>query len=204
MPASTRDQPAGGRPLFSCFRANPRLLALIADLMGTAPRLAGHLSNHTSLFEAMLAPDFFEPMPDAKALAAELERALGRAGDVQDVLDAARHWAQARQFQIGLQVLLGLADGEATGPVLTDLAEIVLRALLPRVETWLAGQHGRVAAGRFAVLGLGKLGSRELTIGSDLDLIFIFDADETAQSDGPRPLPAATWYARLGQRLIRR
>jgi [glutamine synthetase] adenylyltransferase / [glutamine synthetase]-adenylyl-L-tyrosine phosphorylase len=194
--------PAGVQ-LFSLFRANPRLLALIADLMGTAPRLAGHLSRHTSLFEAMLAPDFFEPLPAAKTLAAGLERALARAGDVQDVLDATRHWAQARQFQIGLQVLLGLIDGDAAGPALTGLAEIVIQALLPRVEAWLAAQHGRVAAGAFVVLGLGKLGSRELTIGSDLDLIFIFDADEHAQSGGDRPLPAVTWYARLGQRLIR-
>ena len=104
--------PAGVQ-LFSLFRANPRLLGLVADLMGTAPRLASHLSRHVSLFEAMLAPDFFEPMPDGAALAGELERALARARDFQDVLDAARRWAQAREFQIGLQVLLGLVDGDA-------------------------------------------------------------------------------------------
>ena len=194
--------PAGVQ-LFSLFRANPRLLALVADLMGTAPRLAGHLSRHTSLFEAMLAPDFFEAVPHARALAAELDRVLGRSHDLQDVLDGARRWAQARQFQIGLQVLLGLVDGDRAGLVLTELAEIVIQALLPRVDAWLAAQHGRVAAGAFVVLGLGKLGSRELTIGSDLDLIFIFDADEAALSEGARPLPAPTWYARLGQRLIR-
>ena len=106
--------PAGVQ-LFSLFRANPRLLALVADLMGTAPRLAGHLSRHTSLFEAMLAPDFFEPIPAAGALAGELDRTLGRARDLQDALDATRRWAQARQFQIGLQVLLGLVDGAAAG-----------------------------------------------------------------------------------------
>ncbi len=194
--------PAGVQ-LFSLFRANPRLLALIADLMGTAPRLAGHLSRHTSLFEAMLAPDFLEPVPGAEELEAELDRTLERANDLQDVLETTRHWAQARQFQIGLQVLLGLLDGDAAGLVLTEIAEIVIRALLPWVDRWLAAQHGRVATGAFVVLGLGKLGSRELTIGSDLDLIFVFDADEAAHSDGVRPLPAATWYGRLGQRLTR-
>jgi glutamate-ammonia-ligase adenylyltransferase len=194
--------PAGVQ-LFSLFRANPRLLSLIADLMGTAPRLAGHLSRHTSLFEAMLAPDFFEPIPAPGALATELEQALARAGDLQDALDAARHWAQAREFRIGLQVLLGLVDGAAAGISLTAIAEIVIKGLLPKVEAWLAAQHGRVAGGAFVVLGLGKLGSHELAIGSDLDLIFIFDADEAARSDGPRPLPVPTYYARLGQRLIR-
>jgi glutamate-ammonia-ligase adenylyltransferase len=193
--------PAGVQ-LFSLFRANPRLLGLVADLMGAAPRLASHLSRHVSLFEAMLAPDFFEPLPDGAALAGELERALRRTRDFQDVLDAARRWAQAREFQIGLHVLLGLVDGDAASGHLTDVAERVIQALLPRAEEWLSAQHGRLAGGAFAVLGLGKLGSRELAIGSDLDLIFVYDAPDDARSDGARPLPAATYYARLGQRLV--
>ena len=193
--------PAGVQ-LFSLFRANPRLLGLIADLMGTAPRLAGHLSRHVSLFEAMLDPDFFEPLPDGAALAGELERALRRARDFQDVLDAARRWAQAREFKIGLHVLLGLLDGDAASGHLTDVAERVIQALLPHAEDWLSAQHGRVAGGTFMVLGLGKLGSRELTIGSDLDLIFVYDGRDDARSDGVRPLAAATYYARLGQRLV--
>jgi [glutamine synthetase] adenylyltransferase / [glutamine synthetase]-adenylyl-L-tyrosine phosphorylase len=193
--------PAGVQ-LFSLFRANPRLLGLVADLMGTAPRLAAHLSRHVSLFEAMLAPDFFEPLPDDAALAGELERALRRARDFQDVLDAARRWAQAREFQVGLHVLLGLIDGDAASGHLTNVAERVIQALLPRAEEWLSARHGRVAGGAFMVLGLGKLGSRELTIGSDLDLIFVYAAPDEARSDGARPLPTATYYARLGQRLI--
>jgi [glutamine synthetase] adenylyltransferase / [glutamine synthetase]-adenylyl-L-tyrosine phosphorylase len=193
--------PAGVQ-LFSLFRANPRLLGLVADLMGMAPRLAGHLSQHVSLFEAMLAPDFFDPLPERGALADELDRELRRARDVQDVLDAARRWAQGREFQIGLHVLLGLVDGEAASVRLTDVAEQIIQALLPRAEDRLTAQHGHLPGGAFVVLGLGKLGSRELSIGSDLDLIFVYDAPEHARSDGPRPLPAATYYARLGQRLV--
>ena len=193
--------PAGVQ-LFSLFRANPRLLGLVADLMGMAPRLAGHLSRHVSLFEAMLAPDFFERLPDPAALAGELDRALRRERDFQDVLDAARRWAQGREFQIGLHVLLGLIDGDAASGHLTDLAERLIQALLPRAEEWLSAQHGRLPGGAFVVLGLGKLGSRELSIGSDLDLIFVYDAPAEARSDGARPLPAATYYARLGQRLV--
>jgi [glutamine synthetase] adenylyltransferase / [glutamine synthetase]-adenylyl-L-tyrosine phosphorylase len=193
--------PAGVQ-LFSLFRANPRLLGLVADLMGMAPRLAGHLSRHVSLFEAMLAPDFFEPLPDGGALSGELDRALRRTRDFQDVLDAARRWAQGREFQIGLHVLLGLIDGDAASGHLTDIAERVIQALLPRAEHWLSAQHGRVPGAAFVVLGLGKLGSRELSIGSDLDLIFVYDAPDDARSDGARPLPAASYYARLGQRLV--
>ncbi|MDX1542288.1 MAG: glutamine-synthetase adenylyltransferase, partial [Geminicoccaceae bacterium] len=194
--------PAGVQ-LFSLFRANPKLLGLVADLMGIAPRLAGHLSQHVVLFDAMLAPDFFEPVPARAELAGELDILLGRARDFQDVLDAARRFTQGREFQIGLHVLLGLADGAAAGRPLTDVAEVVIEALLPRVESWLAEQHGRVEGGTFAILALGKFGSEELTFASDLDLIFVFDAPADARSSGERSLPAATWYARLAQRLVR-
>jgi glutamate-ammonia-ligase adenylyltransferase len=193
--------PAGVQ-LFSLFRANPRLLELIADLMGAAPRLASHLSHNTALFEAMLAPDFFEPLPDCAALVDELTLAHTRARDLQDVLDLTRRFAQAREFQIGLNVLLGQADGAEAGHALAEVADAVIKTLLPRVEAWLAQQHGVVPGGAFVVIGLGKLGSRELTLGSDLDLIFVYDGPEDATSDGPRPLPAQTYYGRLGQRLI--
>ncbi|MGI9502221.1 MAG: bifunctional [glutamine synthetase] adenylyltransferase/[glutamine synthetase]-adenylyl-L-tyrosine phosphorylase, partial [Geminicoccaceae bacterium] len=193
--------PAGVQ-LFSLFRANPKLLALVADVMGTAPRLADHLSHHVGLFDAMLAPSFFEVAAPPAELEAEFAGALKQAEDLQDALDAARRWAQAREFQIGMHILLGESDGEAASAPLTAIAEIVLRGLLPHVERWLERQHGRINGGSFAVLGLGKLGSKELSIGSDLDLIFVFDAEKGARSDGDKPLPAETYYARLGQRLV--
>ncbi len=193
--------PAGVQ-IFSLLRANPPLLTLLSDLMGAAPRLAGYLSRHVDLFESMLAPDFFEPLPQAAELERELDARLADARHLEEVLDLTRRWAHGRQFQAGLHVLLGVSDVRAAQACLTALAEVVLAALLPRAEAWLVPQHGRIAGGAFTVLGLGKLGSGELTIGSDLDLVFVFDAPPEARSDGPQPLAATTYYARLGQRLV--
>ena len=200
------DEFASGLPagvqLFSLFRANPRLLKLLADLMGTAPRLARQLSGNVDLFDAMLAPDFLERLPDRATLAAELASRQVDARDLQDRLDICRRWAHGRQFQAGLQVLLGIASAGTAAAMLAAIAEVVIGSLLPAAEDWLVAQHGQVPGGAFVVLGLGKLGSHELTVGSDLDLVFIYDAAEGLPSDGGRPLPAATYYARLGQRLV--
>ncbi len=193
--------PAGVQ-LFSLFRANPKLLSLVTDLMGIAPRLADHLSRHVGLFDAMLAPNFFEPPGSLADLEAEFRQMIAQADDLQDALDATRRWTQAREFQIGMQILLGQIDGAEASAPLTALAEITIRQLLPKVETWLADQHGHIEDGSFAVLAMGKLGSCELSIGSDLDLIFVFDAGPDQSSNGARPLPAATYFARLGQRLV--
>ncbi len=193
--------PAGVQ-LFSLFRANPKLLSLVADVMGIAPRLADYLSHHVGLFDAMLAPTFFELTASPAELEADFAAALKQADDLQDALDAARRWAQALEFRIGMHILLGMSDGEAASLPLTTIAETVIRGLLPHVERWLEKQHGQVTGGSFAVLGLGKLGSRELTIGSDLDLIFVYQTDDHTRSDGAKPLAADVYYARLGQRLV--
>ncbi|MCB9945194.1 MAG: bifunctional [glutamine synthetase] adenylyltransferase/[glutamine synthetase]-adenylyl-L-tyrosine phosphorylase [Geminicoccaceae bacterium] len=193
--------PAGVQ-LFSLIRANPRLLVLLCDIMGAAPRLARHLSNDTSLFEAMLAPDFFEGLPSAEELRSEFEARLVDARNIEDVLDIGRRWAHGRQFQTGLHCLLGLTETERSNETHTVIAEVIVNTLLPRAIDWLAEQHGVIDGGSFVIIGMGKLGSRELTTGSDLDLVFAYDAPTDAVSDGQRPLPAQVYYARLGQRLV--
>lgn len=63
--------------------------------------------------------------------------------------------------------------------------------------------YGRVAGGAFAVVALGKLGGREMTATSDLDLVFIYEHNaEATASDGPRSLAASAYFARTSQRFI--
>ena len=74
---------------------------------------------------------------------------------------------------------------------------------MKRVIEAFAAEHGRVGGGRVAVVALGKLGSREMTASSDLDLMLIYDFPaETGDSSGPRRLSPGLYYARLTQRLI--
>jgi glutamate-ammonia-ligase adenylyltransferase len=63
--------------------------------------------------------------------------------------------------------------------------------------------HGEYPGGRVAVVGMGKLGSFELTAGSDIDIILLYDYDDTAgESSGPKPLDATRYFTRITQRLI--
>ena len=79
----------------------------------------------------------------------------------------------------------------------------LIRALHRAVEENFAENHGRIRGQQTALLALGKLGGREMTATSDLDLIMVYDFDaEHPQSDGARPLYGAQYFARLTQRLI--
>jgi glutamate-ammonia-ligase adenylyltransferase len=194
--------PAGVQ-LFSLFHANPGLLALVAEIMAGAPRLAEHLAQHPGLLDSVLTQGFFAPLPDLTGLAAELDHAMTGVRDFEDTLDRLRRWAGERRFQVGVQLLRRALDGAQAGAALAEIAQTALAALQPRVEAEFARRHGRVPGGSFAVIGMGRLGSREMTLASDLDLILIYDAPPgTEISDGPQPLPVTAYFARLSQRLI--
>jgi glutamate-ammonia-ligase adenylyltransferase len=192
-----------GVALFSLFHANPGLLALVAEVMAGAPRLADQLAQHSPLLDAVLTEGFFAPLPDRCVLTSDLGRVLASARDFEDTLDALRRWAGERRFQVGVQLLRRAPDGAQAGAALADIAEAALASLLPVVEAEFARRHGRVPGGAFAVIGMGRLGSREMTLASDLDLILIYNAPPgTETSDGAHPLPVVSYYARLSQRLI--
>jgi [glutamine synthetase] adenylyltransferase / [glutamine synthetase]-adenylyl-L-tyrosine phosphorylase len=194
--------PAGVQ-LFSLFHANPGLLALVAEIMAGAPRLAEHLAQHPALLDSVLTQGFFAPLPDFAGHAAELDQVMTGVRDFEDTLDKLRRWAGERRFQVGVQLLRRGLDGAQAGAALADIAETALTALLPRVEAEFARRHGRVPGGSFAVIGMGRLGSREMTLASDLDLILIYDAPPGSEiSDGPQPLPVTAYFARRSQRLI--
>ncbi len=194
--------PAGVQ-LFSMLYNNPKLLELMAEIMGSAPLLADRLDRKPHLLEAVLSPDFFDPIPPAEELAEELKAALVDAQDLQDVLDMTRRWANDRRFQVGVHILRHKSDVDDSGRALSDIAEVALRGLYEPVVEDLARTHGRLNGDGLAVVALGKLGSREMTVSSDLDLVFLYDLpEENVQSDGPKPLEPQRYYARLAQRMI--
>jgi len=194
--------PAGVQS-FSLLHQNPGLLNLVAEIMSAAPTLAETMMNRPGVLDAVLAAGFFEPLPPCAALTTDIARLLDRARHAEEMLDLARRWVAERKFQVGVQALRHRLDGEAAGGAFADIAEAALAALLPRVAAEFARAHGTIAESAIAVLGLGKLGSREMTYASDLDLILIYDApDDTESAGGAQALAAPAYYARLSQRFI--
>src|SRR3984957_10087213 len=103
--------------------------------------------------------------------------------------------------------LAGLADvAEVTG-AMTDLAEVCIQRALSVLSAELESLYGeprgpegeRLSLG---VVGMGKLGGRELNVSSDIDLIFVYEDDgETAGAQGS-PIATQDFFTRLGKRLI--
>jgi glutamate-ammonia-ligase adenylyltransferase len=193
---------AGGRFL-SLLRENPELMRFIALILGTAPRLADILAQNPHFIDPLVDPRFFGSLPDEARLEAELGRALGDTRGYEATLDAIRLFGQEHMFLIGARVLSGSIAAEQAGEAFALLADVLLRAVHKMVEADFAATHGRVRGGESAIVALGRLGAREMTAASDLDLIVIYDFDQKhPDSDGKRPLHGAQYFARLTQRLI--
>jgi glutamate-ammonia-ligase adenylyltransferase len=197
------DNLSAGARLFSLLRQNPDLVALVARLLGTAPRLADTLAQRPQVLDSLIDPAFFGALPGPDQLSHGLARSLDQAGSYEDFLDRVRLFGQEQIFLVGARILSGTVSAQQAGVAFAGIAEVILRALHVKVTEMLVAAHGVVPEGETAVLAMGKLGGREMAANSDLDLIVVYDFDPAhPDSDGARPLHAAQYFARFTQRLI--
>src|SRR6202171_4648634 len=192
----------GGR-LISLLSQTRDLVALVALILGAAPRLGDMLARQPQIMDGLIDPRFFGAMPDQKELSARLAATLTDADSYEEFLDRLRLFGQESLFLIGTRILSGTVSAQQASVAFADVAEGIVNTLHGLVSDQFATQHGRIRGQETAILAMGKLGSREMTASSDLDLILIYDFDhEYPDSDGARALQGAQYFARLTQRLI--
>ncbi|WP_415920367.1 glutamine-synthetase adenylyltransferase [Tateyamaria sp. SN6-1] len=193
--------PAGVQ-LFSLFEANPSLVDLLVDIVGTSPALAQYLSRNAQVLDAVLGGAFFEPWPGQVALQSDAAKTLDAVPDYEGKLDAIRVWAREWHFRVGVHMLRALVTPQEASRQYADLAQACVAALWPEVVAQFALRHGSPPGRGAVVVAMGSLGAGTLSAQSDLDLIVVYDAAGVEASDGKRPLPARTYYARLTQAMI--
>ncbi|WP_299207073.1 glutamine-synthetase adenylyltransferase [uncultured Tateyamaria sp.] len=193
--------PAGVQ-LFSLFEANPQLIDLLVDIVGTSPALAQYLSRNAGVLDAVIGGSFFDAWPGGSALTDLAIARLAAEPDYEGKLDAIRAWAKEWHFRIGVHHLRQLTTATEAGKQYSDLARASIAALWPEVQAHFAKRHGPPPGRGGVILGMGSLGAGHLTPQSDLDLIVVYDPDDVDQSDGPRPLQTRSYYARLTQAMI--
>ena len=189
--------------LLTILKSHDRLRLLFADLLGTAPRLADTVAQAPHVLDAVIDPAFVEPVNDEERVEARVRGLIGQPQHFEDFLDRVRDAARQIRFLAGARLLSGIFSPEQAGRAYAAIADAIIRACLEAVRAAFEADHGTLPGSRIAVLGLGRLGTRELTAGSDLDLVVIYDFDpDRRESSGPRRLDAVVYYTRLTQRLV--
>ncbi|WP_431470100.1 bifunctional [glutamine synthetase] adenylyltransferase/[glutamine synthetase]-adenylyl-L-tyrosine phosphorylase [Sphingosinithalassobacter sp. LHW66-3] len=184
---------------FRLLEAQQDLARLFGRILSHAPTLAEALGRRVELLDGLIDASALEPVPPVETLVIEM-RGQDR-NDYQWLLDHVRRVVNERRFALGTQIVAGVSDPLEVSAGYARVAEAAIEVLADATIAEFREAHGQVPGSELVVLALGRLGGRALTHASDLDLIYLFTGDHMAESDGPKPLSAVTYYNRLGQRL---
>jgi len=177
----------------------PTLILILA----AAPRLAEQLSRRVRLLDVLVDPQFYGRAIDAEAQADALDRMLETAPDYESELNVLRSFGQEQLLLTEMRILTGSLLSAEAGADISRLAALLASRALTIATRQFEERHGKLQGGGVALLALGSFGSEEMTPASDLDIVFIYNADDEAgESDGRKPLTPGHYYSRLAQRFI--
>jgi [glutamine synthetase] adenylyltransferase / [glutamine synthetase]-adenylyl-L-tyrosine phosphorylase len=183
---------------------NPAIMRLLGSILGASAYLARTLVDTPELIDLLVQLGLTSPSRDRVQVAADFAARTSSSDpdDPEALWSAIAEVKNGHVLRVGLADFAGALDPLAVCSELTTIAEACLEQALAIVEAQLAQRHGRPRGARLAVLGLGKLGGRELGYAADLDVVFVFATDGGDDSDGAHPLPAVEWFSRCAQRLL--
>lgn len=191
-----------GSQIFSMLAANPTILKLLAEIMGGYPKIAKNLTKNVFLLDYVLAPEFYSNLPKIGQLEKNLDENLRERKDIEEIYETIKDWANDRKFRVGIQLIRNQASIEETFRNLTNIAEVAISKITEKTIENFEAEIGHIEGGDFAVIAMGKLGSRELTFESDLDLVFVYEHDEnifTVESSNVTPI---SYYTRIANKII--
>ncbi|HSD52736.1 MAG TPA: bifunctional [glutamate--ammonia ligase]-adenylyl-L-tyrosine phosphorylase/[glutamate--ammonia-ligase] adenylyltransferase [Burkholderiales bacterium] len=169
----------------------PQALAKVAEILAASSWAAEYLTRHPILLDELLDPRVLGEAPDWSDFATTLRREMAaHDGDVERQMDAMREIHHAWVFRLLMQDLAGLLTVERLADHLSLAADLVLSVTVEVCWKLVRTRHTDIP--RFAVIGYGKLGGKELGYASDLDIVFVYDDPHEAAPEN---------YARLAQRV---
>jgi glutamate-ammonia-ligase adenylyltransferase len=186
---------------FRILEARPGLLEKLGQILSHAPVLADALSRRAELFDGLIDATALDLPPSVAELARQFSR-TEPGDDYQMLLDRVRARVGEKRFALGVQLIEGWHDALEISAGYARVAEAAIQVLTDATIAEFEAVHGKIADGRLLILALGRLGGAALTHASDLDLIFLFSGDHSAESDGKRPLGGTQYFNRLTARIV--
>ncbi len=185
-------------PYFKLLAERRRAARLLLSLFGTSDFLSKRFLRHPELIDALFRADQVAPEKSLEDFRAEVEDRLAATGGdglddrLERQLGELRRYKNEEVLRIAVHDIAGTIDLPQVSRQLSDLAEACLVRCLDLAEEE-AEAKGYQPPGRLCVIGMGKLGGRELGYHSDLDLIFLYPGGAA---------PGYERYARLAQRFM--
>jgi len=196
---------------YTILRDAPALIPLLTTSFGSSQYLSDTLIRHPEYFEWLMEEGVMSQTKDRDTMYHELSRMVNLTRSIDKKLNAMRRYKRRETLRIGIRDLLGVADLETTTLELSNLAEVSLQVAYELAKVEITEKYGAPLASKegigvmeqwgnegkiptpqhpntplpslFAVIGMGKLGGRELNFSSDVDVMFVY-SDEGKTSKG--------------------
>jgi len=210
--AHVSDSLGGKGVLWELFSFNPPSMKLYVELCATSPYLSGILVGNPGMIDELMDGLVLNKLPTRYDLRDHLEELCAGAEDLEPILHTFKN---AGLLRIGVRDILGKDDVRQIGAALTDLAESCLERIVRHEYERLIEKLGEPTIGEgadagkpcgFAIVALGKFGARELTYRSDLDLVFLYQAEGHTLIRRPRrgePTTNQHFFGELGRQIIK-
>lgn len=207
------DSLGGKGVLWELFSFNPPTLRLYVDLCAYSPLLSGILTSNPGMIDELMDSLVLDRLPSLDLLRETLADLVHGAEDLDPILHSFKH---AQTLRVGVRDLLGKEDIQATTGALSDIARTCLEEIALSEFERLVQKLGEPTINaetedarpcELVIVAMGKFGGRELNYHSDLDLIFLFEADGNTIA-GPQSRRAQVttnqhFFSELGQRIIK-
>ncbi len=190
---------------------NPGALKQLVRLCSASAWFAETLTKQPVLLDELIDQSSLYNPPTKDELRAELRQQLLRIPeeDTEQLMEALRYFKSAHALRVAAADITGALPLMKVSDYLTWLAEAILEVVLDMAWRLMTEKHGVPfkTAGvpcdpDFIVVGYGKMGGIELSYGSDLDLVFVHDAELNLFTPGDKSIANSVFFTRLGQRII--
>ena len=186
--------------IFSLLDHNRDLTRLLCDMLLLSPQLGNQLRKHPTLFDLLLYQAFFEPLPDAETMVTKLRDSC-KDLPVEEALDHLKIKVREWKFRVEVQALSQTIDSADLAKGLSAVATATVVLIMDFAKADMVRRHGQIE-GKVNIHGLGRLGTKQMTVSSDLDLLVIYEASGSALSNSKRPISAPIYFARLAQTMV--
>jgi glutamate-ammonia-ligase adenylyltransferase len=186
--------------------ADPRTTAARASVWDGSEYVAVNAARHPAMLAELLASGDLDRAYAGGEIDGRLATALEAVTDEPGLQSQLRRFRRREMVRIIWRDLAGWANLDETLEDLSALADASIQHALSRLTEWTRAELGTPTnedgePQSMLVIGMGKLGARELNLSSDIDLIFAYPAAGEVEG-GPRPLTNEQFFTRLGQRLV--
>ncbi len=203
--------------IYSVLSKSEAAVRSLCSLFGTSQFLSNILIQQPELADSLLIAEGIYKEKTKESLREEMGKILKSADSYEKSLDELCKFKRGEELRIGLRDILGIVEFSGISSELSNLADVYVEFSLKLTEDELINRYGTPVKdgngemSRFAVIGLGKLGGRELNFGSDLDIVFVYsDNGETTGSresgvrsrESREKISNQTFFSKLCEKLI--